>query len=74
MDILVYKFCVEVSEKTLNRTKMIDHSFEGKFYGTYYTLCKNIVREFSHTKRVHKVLKWNFHYDAIYQSVLSLKG
>ena len=33
---------------------------------------KNIVRGFSHTKRAHKVLKWAFHYDAIYQSVRSL--
>ena len=43
MDILmvdVYKFCVEVFEKTLGRTKMIDYSFEKKFYGAYYTLCK----------------------------------
>ena len=33
---------------------------------------KNIVREFCHTKRAHKVLKWGFHYDAIYQSVQKL--
>ena len=30
---------------------------------------KNVVRGFSCTKRAHKVLKWDFHYDAIYQSV-----
>ena len=53
----VYKLCVEVFEKTLSRTKMIDHSFERKFYGAYYTLCKNAVRGFSRTKRAHKVLK-----------------
>ena len=33
MDILIYKFCVEVFEKTLSRAKIIDHSFERKFYG-----------------------------------------
>ena len=72
MDILIYKFCVDVSEKTSSRTKMIDHSFERKFYGSYYTLCKNVVRGFSHTKRAHKVLKWDFHYGATYQSVRKL--
>ena len=33
MDILIYRFCVEVFEKTLSRAKIIDHSFERKFYG-----------------------------------------
>ena len=33
---------------------------------------KNVVRGFSCTKRAHKVLKWDFHYDAIYQSVRKL--
>ena len=33
---------------------------------------KNVVRGFSITKCVHKVLKWDFHYDAIYQSVRKL--
>ena len=70
MDILVYKFCVEVSEKTLSLTKMIDHSFKRKYYGAYYV--KNVMRGFSHTKRMYKVLKWGFHYDAIYQSVRKL--
>ena len=72
MDILIYKFCVEVFEKTLSRTKMIDHSCERKFYGEYYMLCKNTVRGFSRMERAHKVLKWDFHYDAIYQSVRKL--
>ena len=48
---------------------MINHSFEKKFYGAYYTLCKNVVRGFSCAQRTHKVLKWDFHYDAISQSV-----
>ena len=30
------------------------------------------MRGFSYTKRAHKVLKWDFHYDAIYQSVRKL--
>ena len=72
MDILIYKFSVEVFEKTLSRTKMIDHSFKRKFYGVYYMLCKNAVSGFSRTKRTHKVLKWDFHYDAIYQSARKL--
>ena len=72
MDILVYKFCVEVFGKNLSRTKMINHSFERKFYGAYYTLCKNVVRGFSRAQRTHKVLKWDFHHDAIYQSVRKL--
>ena len=33
---------------------------------------KNIVHGFSHTKRAHKVLKWDFPYDAVYQSVRKL--
>ena len=33
---------------------------------------KNVVRGFSRSKRAHKVLKWNFHYDAIYRSVRKL--
>ena len=28
MYICIYNFCVEVFEKTINRTEMIDHSFE----------------------------------------------
>ena len=67
-----YKFCVEVFEKTLSRTKMIDHSFERKFYGAYNTLCKKCCARVECTKRAHKVLKWDFHYDAIYQSVRKL--
>ena len=68
MDIL----CVEVFEKTLSRTKMIDHSFERKFYGPYYRLCENVLRGFSRTQRAHKVFKWDFYYDAIIQSVRKL--
>ena len=33
---------------------------------------KNVVHGFSCSKRAHKVLKWDFHYDAIYQSVRKL--
>ena len=43
MDILIHKFCVEAFEETLSRTKIIHDSFERKFYGAYYTLCKNVV-------------------------------
>ena len=33
---------------------------------------KNVAPGFSCTKRAHKVLKLDFHYDAIYQSVRKL--
>ena len=51
---------------------MIDHPFERKFYGAYYTLDKNVVRGLSRAQSAHKVLKWDFYYDAIYQSVRKL--
>ena len=63
---------VKVFEKTLSRTKMIDHSFERKFYGAYYRLCENVLRGFSLAQHTHKVLKWDFCYDAIIQSVQKL--
>ena len=50
---------------------MIDHSFEREFYGACYRLYKN-VRGFSRAQRAHKVLKWDFYYDAIYESVRKL--
>ena len=31
IDTEIYKICVEVFEKTISRTEMIDHSFEKKF-------------------------------------------
>ena len=31
-----YKYIVEVLEKTIRSTGLIDHSFERKFYGTCY--------------------------------------
>ena len=50
----VYEFCVEVFKKILSRTKMIDHSFERKFYGAYYTylkmLCAGSVARNARTK------------------------
>ena len=46
-NIYIYNFCVEVFEKTISHTEMIDHSFERKFYGACYRLCKNVVRRFS---------------------------
>ena len=33
-----YKYIVEVLEKIMRRMKMIDHSFERKFYGACYRL------------------------------------
>ena len=33
------QICVEVFEKTIRRTEMIDHSFERKFYGAWNRLC-----------------------------------
>ena len=37
-------FCVEVLEKIISRTKMIDHSLERYYNGVCYRLYKNIVR------------------------------
>ena len=34
------QICVEVFEKTIRRTEMIDHSFERKFYGAWNRLLK----------------------------------
>ena len=33
------QICVEVFEKTIRRTEMIDHSFEKKCYGAWNRLC-----------------------------------
>ena len=40
----IYNFCVEVFEKNISRTEMIDHSFERYYNGVCYRLYKNIVR------------------------------
>ena len=37
--IYIYQNCVEVFEKTITRTEMIDHSFERKYYGAWNRLC-----------------------------------
>ena len=63
---------MKVFEKTLSRTKMIDHSFKRKLYGAYYRLCENALRGFSLAQRAHKISKWDFCYDAIIQSVRKL--
>ena len=68
----MYRICVEVFEKTIRRTEIIDHLFERKFYGAWNRLYKNIVREFNRALRAHKVLKLNFYYDTIYQSLRKL--
>ena len=47
---------------------MINHSFEKKFYGAYYTLCKNFVRGFTRAQ----IFKMGFYYDAIYESLQKL--
>ena len=67
--LVIYHFCVEVFEKTISRKELIDHSFESKFYGVCYRLCKNVLRGFSCALRAHKFLKWDFCYDAVYQSL-----
>ena len=36
----IYNFCIEVFEKTISRTKMIDHSFERYCNGVCYRLYK----------------------------------
>ena len=56
-------------EETISCTEMIDPSFERKFYGVCYRLYKNIVRGFNRAQCAHKVLKWDFYQDAIYQSL-----
>ena len=57
MYVCIDNFCVEVFEKTISRTEMIDHSFERIFYGTCYRLCKNDMRGFSCALSARKVLK-----------------
>ena len=47
----IYNFCVEVFEKTISRTKMIDHSLERYYNGVYYRLYKNIVRGYCCARR-----------------------
>ena len=60
IDWLIDKFCVEVFEKTIRRTDMIDHSFERKLYGACYRY-KNFVRGFKYAWGAFKVLKWDFY-------------
>ena len=43
------KICVEVFEKTIRRTEIIDHLFERKFYGAWNRIYKNV--------RARKVIK-----------------
>ena len=38
-NIYIDNFCVEVFEKTISRTYVIDHSFERKFNGVCFRLC-----------------------------------
>ena len=49
--IYIYNFCVEVFEKTISRTKMIDHSLERYYNGVCYRLYKNIVRGYCCARR-----------------------
>ena len=69
IDIELYKICVSVLEKTISRTEMIDHSFKRKFYEACHRLCKKLVRGFNCAQRARKVLKLQFYYDAMYQSL-----
>ena len=69
IDIEIYKICVEVFEKTISRTEMIDHSFERKFYEACHRLSKKLVRGFTCAQRARKVLKLQFYNDAMYQSL-----
>ena len=59
--------------KTINRKELIDPSFESKFYGAWYRLCKNVLCGLNRALRAHKVLKWEFGYDAVYQSLQKLQ-
>ena len=47
IDIEIYKIYVEVFEKTISRTEIIDQSFKRKFYEACHRLCKELVRGFS---------------------------
>ena len=51
------QICVEVFEKTIRGTEMIDHSFEKKFYGVWNRLClfKKLVRGLCRALRACKV-------------------
>ena len=69
MNVCIDNFCVEVFEKTISRTEMIDHSFERKFYGPCYRLCKNEMRGLNRAWRARKILKRDFCYDYIYRSL-----
>ena len=69
IDIETYKICVEVFEKTVSPTEMIDHSFERKFYKACHRLCLKSMRGSSRAQRARNVLKWQFYYDAIHQSL-----
>ena len=52
----IYKICVEVFEKTISRTEMIDHSFKRKFYGACHRLCQKLMRGLGHAQHARKVL------------------
>ena len=61
----IYKICVEVFEKSISRTEMINHYFERKFYEACHRLCKKLVHGFTCAQRARKVLKLQFYYDAV---------
>ena len=61
--------CVEVFEKTISRTEMIDHSFERKFFGAWNRLCLKLVRGFNRARRARKVLILQICNDSMYQSL-----
>ena len=45
--IYIDQICIEVFEKTIKRTEIIDHLFERKFYKTWNRQYKNVPRGFS---------------------------
>ena len=72
MDIYIDQICVEVFEKTIRRTEMINHPFERKFYGAWNRLYKKFARRPGRARYARKVLKLQFYYDAVYQSLRKL--
>ena len=54
-----YNFCVEVFEKTISPTEIIDHSFERYYNGVCYRLCKNVLRGYCTRGARLKYKNWN---------------
>ena len=65
-------FVSKCLRKSLVEQRWSTTHLKGNLMGRIICYVKNAVRGLRRTKRAHKVLKWDFHYDAIYQSVRKL--